>query len=155
MADTKTILAYKYIPGTGEGTGYQQVTLATLLTSVDAFYVKTDGGGGVGINYSSAAPGVVTKNLVEGWNTISCADETDAYTLLTPMRYVLTGQQQATGLTNLIGQGSCNQFTESISKTLVTDAEWTLLKLHKLELSPFDGYWVYMNAAKEFGVIPD
>lgn len=146
-------LAYKYTAGSG----YTQVTLATELTSVDAYYLKTSGGGGVGINYSTSAPGVVTKTLSAGWNVISCAGETDAYTLLSQLRYVQIGEQQGTGLTNLVGQGSYNQFTDSISKTLVTDNEWLAITPNytPLPLSAFDGYWVQMNAAKSFGVIPD
>lgn len=151
---TSTVLAYKYTAGTG----YAQVTLATQLTSVDAYYVKTDGGGGVGIVYSTAAPGVVTKSLSEGWNTISCAGETDAYSVLSQLRYAEVGTEQGVGLTSLVGQGDYNQFTYSIFVTLVTDAEWAAIDPIDdgggIILSPFDGYWVYLNADKIFGVIP-
>jgi len=152
LAGTDTILAYKYTPGTG----YPQVTMATQLTSVDAYYIKTSGGGGVGINYSTSAPGVVTKTLSAGWNIISCAGETDAYTLLSQLRYVQIGEQEGVGLTSLIGQGSYNQFTDDISRTLVINAEWVGFKIiNTVELNSFDGFWVYMNAGKSFGVIPD
>jgi hypothetical protein len=145
------IMAYKYINGTA---GYPVVTLATQLTSVDAYYVKTNGGGGIGIKYSTAAPGVVTKNLSEGWNIISAAGERDAYTLLQQLRYVQIGQQEGVGITNLVGQGGYNQFTRDISKTLVADIWWEELFGDEVRLSPFDGYWVYLDAPKIFGVIP-
>jgi parallel beta-helix repeat protein len=159
---TVKIMAYKYTAGGG----YDPVD-SIQLTSVDAYYVKTNNGGGVGIKYSTSAPGVVTKTLGEGWNIISCAGElagflpldnagrADAYTLLSQLRYVQIGQQVGPGVTSLVGQGGYNQFTIDISKTLVMDVEWTTLKgPTRIELSPFDGYWVYMNAPKIFGVIP-
>jgi len=149
--DWTAVVAYKYTAGTG----YAQVTLATQLTSVDAYYLKTSGGGGVGINYSTAAPGVVTKDLGTGWNIISCAGETDAYALLSQLRYVQVGNQEGTGLTNLVGQGNYNQFTGAISNTLVIGAEWAAIDTTPVTLNAFDGYWVHMNAAKSFGVIPD
>ncbi|MBA7715818.1 hypothetical protein ES703_124876 [subsurface metagenome] len=142
-----------------DGTSFPQVTLATYLTSVDAYYIKTDGGGGVGINYSTSSPGVVTKTLVAGWDIISCAGETDAYTVLSQLQHVQIGEQEGVGLTSLVGQGNYNQFTDSISLTLVTTDEWLDIKSGNggtpVPLSAFDGFWVYMNAAKSFGVIPD
>ena len=148
LEEEATILAYKYTAGTG----YTQVTLATQLTSVDAYYVKTIGGGGVGIIYSDAAPGVVTKNLGEGWNIISAASETmNAYTLLVQLR----GTEIEVGITTLVVQGGYNQFMVSSFWPLVTDAEWEALVDEKLMLSPFGGFWVHMNTAKTFGVIPD
>ena len=152
LSDSATILPIKYTPADG----YTQVTLATQLTSVDAYYLKTDGGGGVGIDYSTGAPGVVTKSLLAGWNIISCAGETDAYELLSPLRYVQIGDQEGTGLTSLVGQASYNQYlATTISETLVTTAEWTTIDTTPVTLNAFDGYWVYMNAAKSFGVIPE
>jgi len=148
LEEEATILAYKYTAGVG----YTQVTLATQLTSVDAYYVKTIGGGGVGIIYSDAAPGVVTKNLGEGWNIISAASETmNAYTLLVQLR----GTEIEVGITTLVVQGGYNQFMVSSFWPLVTDAEWEALVDEKLMLSPFGGFWVHMNTAKTFGVIPD
>jgi len=150
LSGSDTILAYKYTPGSG----FPQVTLATDLTSVDAYYIKTDGGGGVGINYSTSSPGVVTKDLDAGWNIISCAGETDAYTLLSQLRYVQIGEQEGVGVTNLIGQATYGQYTAtSLSEPLATTGDWTALG--SVALNAFDGYWVYMNAAKSFGVIPD
>ena len=151
LSGTDTILAYKYTPGTG----YPQVTLATQLTSVDAYYIKTDGGGGVGIDYSTSSPGVVTKTLSAGWNVISCAAETNAAILLTQLRYAQIGEQEGAGVTNLIGQATYGQYTAtSLSEPLATADDWTAMG-SPVTLSAFDGYWVYMNAAKSFGVIPD
>jgi len=152
LSGSDTILAYKYTAGSG----YTDIDLVTQLTSVDAYYIKTSGGGGVGINYSTSSPGVVTKSLGVGWNIISCAAETDAYELLSPLRYALIGEQEGTGLTTLIGQASYNQYLlTTFSNTLITAAEWTAIDGTPVTLNAFDGYWVYMNAAKSFGVIPD
>ncbi len=155
--DWTATVAYKYTAGTG----YTEVTVATLLTSVDAYYLKTSGGGGVGITYSTSSPGVVTKDLAAGWNIISCAALTDAYNLLTQLRYAQIGEQEGAGVTNLVGQGSYNQFTSSIAQPLATAGDWTQITGDgngggsPVPLNAFDGYWVHMNAAKSFGVIPD
>ena len=155
LADTATILAYKYTAGTG----YAQVTLATQLTSVDAYYIKTDGGGGIGIKYSTAQPGVVTKTLGEGWNIVSSAVINNAGAVLSPLRYVQIGNQQGVGLTTVSSQGSYNQFTDSFYVATFGDQSWVPGSLPpaltSITLNPYDGYWVYMNAAKIFGVIPD
>jgi len=150
--DWTATVAYKYTAG-----AYTQVTLATQLTSVDAYYLKTSGGGGVGINYSTSSPGVVTKSLGAGWNTISCAGQTDAHTLLQQLRYVQTSEV-GPNLMSLVGQGTYNQFTDSSYTTLATLDGWAAIEpggVSSITLNAFDGYWVYMNAAKSFGVIPD
>jgi hypothetical protein len=72
------------------------------------------------------------------------------------LRYAEVGTQQGVGLTSVVSQGDYNQFTNSFYVTLVTDAEWTAIDDGGgITLSPFDGYWVYLNADKIFGVIPD
>ena len=98
----------------------------------------------------------MTKNLAEGWNIISCAGETDAYTLLSQLRYAEIGTQEGVGLTSLVGQGDYNSLPAPSTMTLVTDGEWTAIDPMEtpITLSPFDGYWVYLNAAKIYGVIP-
>ena len=96
----------------------------------------------------------MTKSLSTGWNIISCAGQTDAYTILSQLRYIQVGEQEGTGITTLISQGSYNQFSGSFSYPLVSKVDWRLL-YDEETLSPFDGYWVHMNALKSFGVIPD
>jgi len=159
-----TTIAYEYT-----GTGYEQIDYATQLTPVDAYYVKTVGGGGVGINYSTDQPGVVTKDLVAGWNLIGCTGSaadwegeylSDAYTILSQLRHVQIGQQQGCGLTSLVGQTSYNQFLPyPLSLALVDKQVWWAIEPYEgdnpIPLNAFDGFWVYMNAAKSFGVIPD
>ncbi len=141
-------LAYTYTPDSG----YAEAT-PTDLEPVDALYVKTVGGGGVGINYSAAQPGASSKDLEAGWNLVSSATEAAAYPVLSPLRHVQIGQQQGVGLTTLVSQVSYNQFSESLYLATLTDDDWKILA--EKTLYPFDGYWIYMNAAKSFGVIPD
>ena len=138
------ILAYRHKDG------YKEVDIDDL-EPVEAVYAKTDGGGGVGINYSTGAPGVSSKDLDAGWNLISSATETDAKAVLSPLRHVQVGEEQGICLTTLVSQGEYNQHTGSFYLATLTDDDWGNLPT----LNPFDGYWVYMNAAKSFGVIPD
>jgi len=144
----KSIVVYKY------GDGFEEPN-PDDMSIVDAYYVKTDGGGGVGLIYSTDAPPmVVNKTLTVGWNLISCAVESDAYTLLSQLRFTGTG---AAAITNLVGPGFYNQFTGNIFAALGVESDWTAIKGgdDEITLNPFDGYWVYMNAAKSYGVIPD
>lgn len=139
-------LVYKHT-----GTGYLSATFADL-EPVEALYVKITGSGenAAGLNYSTAgAPGASIKDLVAGWNLVSSATTTGADIVLSPLRYVQIGEQEGTGLATLVSQGSYNMNT----------ADWyidatTWGNLAAKVMSPFDGYWVYMNAGKSFGVIP-
>ncbi|MBA7669162.1 hypothetical protein ES703_77290 [subsurface metagenome] len=143
-----TVVGCKYMPG-----GYA-VAAPDDLRPVDALYVKTDGGGGVGIYYSAAAPGVSSKDLVAGWNLVSSATETAADDVLSPLRFVQVGEQQGVGLTTVVSQGTYNQYSDGFQIATLTETDWTT-DLEGEKLIPFDGYWVYMNAARSFGVIPD
>jgi len=150
--DAADILAYRY---TGTEYGYAEVLYPEYMSIIDAYYVKTNGGGGVGLKYStSAPPAMVNKTLSAGWNLISCADKSDAYTLLSQLRSTAAG---TAAITNLVSPGSYNQFTGSKSVALGVESDWNAIKDEdgKITLNPFDGYWVYMNAAKSYGVIPD
>ncbi len=138
-------LAYKY-----GATGYLSATIADL-TPVEAIYVKTTGAGRVGLSYSTAqAPGASTKDLVAGWNLVSSATYDDANIVLSPLRYVTVGTQQGVGLATLVSQGSYNLNT---GNWYIDATDWGNLAGNTM--NPFDGYWVYMNAAKSFGVIPN
>jgi len=150
ISENNDILAYSYT-----GDGYAEVLYPEYMSIIDAYYVKTNGGGGVGLKYSTGAPpAMVNKTLTAGWNLISCADKSDAYTLLTQLRFTGTG---TAAITNLVSPGSYNQFTGSKSVALGVEDDWDAIKVgeDKITLNPFDGYWVYMNAAKSYGVIPD
>jgi hypothetical protein len=137
-------LKYKYV-----GTGFLSATIADLAP-VEAIYVKTTGAGLVGLSYSTAgSPGASTKDLVAGWNLISSATETAASIVLSPLRFVTVGTQQGVGLATLVSQGSYNLTT---GDWYIDATDWDL---GDYTMDPFDGYWVYMNAAKSFGVIPD
>ncbi|MBA7576657.1 hypothetical protein ES708_18498 [subsurface metagenome] len=141
-------LAYGYTPEDG----WFQATLADL-EPVDALYLKTEYGGALGIIYSGGVPVASSKDLEAGWNLISSATIDNAKAILSPLRYVLIGGEQGIGLATLVSQGNFNQHTASLYLSTLTDADWTGLAGH--DLNPFDGYWVYMNAGKDFGVVPD
>ncbi len=131
------------------GSSYVTATVADIKP-VEALYLKTTGSDGlVGLNYSTtASPGASIKSLLAGWNLVSSATSTAAGTVLSPLRYVDVGEQEGTGLATLVSQGSYNINTADwyIDATTWTNVTGTM--------NPFDGYWVYMNAAKSFGVIP-
>lgn len=141
-------LAYNYTPTLS----YWEVTPADLVP-VDALYLKTDIGGGVGIIYSGGVPVASSKDLEAGWNLISSATVTDAKAVLSPLRYVPVGEQQGVALTTVVSQGSFNQHTGSFYLATLGSGDWDVLGT--TTLNPFDGYWVYMNAGKSFGVVPD
>jgi len=144
------ILAYNYIPDDG----WVEVTPAALVP-VDALYVKTEVGGALGIIYSGGYPAPSSKDLKAGWNLISSATATigNARAVLSPLRYIDVGEEQGVGLATLVSQGNYNQHTESFTLATFGALDW--LALGKTTLNPFDGYWVYLNADKSFGVIPE
>ena len=149
--------------------GYVEAELADLVP-VDAMYVKTDGCGGIGIIYSGGVPAASVKELEAGWNLISSAThaeghnpygEGNARAVLSPLRYIDVGAVQGIGLTTLVSQGEYNQHTENFYLATLTPSDWGDGGLdghggglRMVVLNPFDGYWVYMNADKSFGVIP-
>lgn len=130
----------------------------TDIEPVEALYVKTTGSDGlVGLNYSTtASPGASIKALLAGWNLVSSATSTasNAVAVLSPIRYVQIGEQQGVGLTTLVSQNSYNLNTGDFYIPTLIEANWTGTPLTTTTLDAFDGYWVYMNAAKSFGVIP-
>ena len=141
-------IAYKYAPTTA----YVEATVADLVP-VDALYAKTDAGGAIGLVYSGGVPVASSKDLEAGWNLISSAIETNARAVLSPLRYVQVGEQQGVGLATLVSQGSYNRTSDSFYLATLIDSDWDTLG--GTTLKPFDGYWVYMNAAKTFGVVPN
>ena len=142
------VLAYGYTPGLG----YQELTPADLVP-VDALFVKTIGGGGIGIAYLGGAPVASSKELAAGWNLISSATETqDARSILSPIRFVQVGEEQGVALATFVSQGDYNLHSESFYMATLNAFDW--MALMDTPLNPFDGYWANMNAPKEFGVIP-
>jgi len=139
------LLKYKYT-----GSTFVPATL-TDLYPLTAIYVKTLGGGGVGLNYPAGAPDVYSKDLVAGWNLIGIP-ETEGATkdVLSTLRYATIGGQQAIGLTTLVSQPEYNLSGIDFYEATLTDGDWDELP----DLDPFDGYWASMEAAKTFEAIP-
>lgn len=142
-------LALNYTPSLG----WFEVT-PTALVPVDALYLKTEEGSALGIIYSGGVPAASSKDLEPGWNLISSATLTDAKAVLSPLRYVQVGDEQGVALTTLVSQGNYNQHTGSFYLATLDSDDWNTVLVGTM-LNPFDGYWVYMNAAKSFGVIPE
>jgi hypothetical protein len=156
-------LIYQYTNG-----AWASATIANL-TPVTALYVETTGyGAKLGINYSGAVPVASTVNLIAGWNLISCATWDAANNILSPLHYVTIGTTQAFGLATLVSQGNYNfdyagfETDEVIPTTsdywgnsnfYIDASNWS--NLSEIRLNPFHGYWVYMNAPTNFGVIPN
>jgi len=137
-------LAYKYSGGFSEA-------LATDVQPLNAVFVFTEDGSGLGINNVAVTPSTIYSNeLTTGWNLISVISGIDTDAILSPLRYVTIGTQQGVGLSTLVNQGAYNPDTESFYVATLTDGNWDNLP----ELSQFDGYWAYMNAGKTFEVIP-
>ena len=131
-------LTYKYT-----GVAFVEADFADLKP-VEALYVKTLGGGWAGLNYLDAAPGMSAKELVEGWNLISSGAIADAGAVLSPLQDI---GNQGTGLTTLVSQDVYNFNT---GDWYIDASTWASVTG---DMNPFDGYWIYMNAAKSFGVI--
>ena len=141
--DFNVSMVYKYTPE-----GFLTATFDDL-SPVEALYVKTTGPGFAGLVYdANALPGVSTKDLVEGWNLISSGSAGDADDILSPLRYADIGGQQGIGLATLVSQGEMNLNT---GNWYLDATNWA--NLDGATMSPFDGYWVYLNAAKSFGVL--
>jgi hypothetical protein len=124
-----------------------EVTLADLKP-VEALYVKMDSAGELGIIYSTDAQGVSAKELLAGWNLISSAnsDSLNAQAVLSGLRDVAGA---GTGLTTVVSQGIYNRTSGDF---YVDATEWG--NLAEITLDPFDGYWIRMNAAKIFSIVP-
>jgi alkaline phosphatase len=141
--DFNVSMVYKYTPE-----GFLTATFDDL-TPVEALYVKTTGVGFAGLVYDpNALPGVSSKDLVEGWNLVSCGSAGDADDILSPLRFADIGGQQGVGLATLVSQGEMNLNT---GNWYMDATNWA--NFDGATMSPFDGYWVYMNADKSFGVL--
>ncbi|MBA7613977.1 hypothetical protein ES703_21238 [subsurface metagenome] len=145
------VLAFNYIPGQEPGEGWSEVDPAAIVP-VNALYVKTDIGGALGFDYSGGVPIESSKDLVTGWNLISSATIDNAKAILSPLCWIDVGDEQGVGLATLVSQGDYNQHTDSFTLATLDSGDWDYLE--EIKLNPFDGYWVYMNAAKSFGVVP-
>jgi len=153
-AGTSAFEGYAMVVYRHDGEIFVQVTDLAVLEPVEALYVYMPGGGWVGLNYDpDVVPGPSVKNLVAGWNLVSSATYDNAKAVFSPLRYAEVGGQQAIGLATVVAQGGYNVNGSSFYLSALTDADWDILAEQTLD--PFDGYWVYMNAPKGFGVIPE
>jgi uncharacterized repeat protein (TIGR02059 family) len=142
------LLAYKYDAVTGT---FSSATVSDLKP-VEALYVKTaDGHGWIATTFTDLQP-LSTKMVYTGWNLVSAGTWDTANAVLSPLRYIQVGQQEGTGLTTLVSQAALNRDTGNWYLPTLTQDDWTILG--DQVMSPFDGYWIYMNGGKVFGVLP-
>lgn len=117
----------------------------TSLSPLAAIYVKTNNGGFVMANYPENDLGMYSTNLEAGWNLISVPmTDADSEAILSPIRY---GTNNEVALTTLVSQGNYNPSGESFYESMLD------IEAGVPDLYPNDGYWAYMNVAKEFGVV--
>lgn len=141
-------LIYKYDAATGT---FSSATVKDVKP-VEALYVKTTEGGWFAANFADFQP-LSTKKLYAGWNLISVGTCADANALLSPLRFIQVGQVEGTGITTLVSQSALNRITwRDMYLPTLTDNDWE--ELECADLCPVDGYWVYMNGEKDFGVLP-
>ncbi|KKN86970.1 hypothetical protein LCGC14_0262390 [marine sediment metagenome] len=141
----------KYTP-----TGFLSANLTDDLKPVEALYAQMGSDGGdLGIIYSTGMQGISTKELVAGWNLVSSATLDDADVVFSPLRYALIGGQQGVSLTTVVAQGTYNLYGTVFNLSALTDDHWGVPGLQSETLDPFEGFWVHMNAATSFSVIPD
>lgn len=141
------VLVYKYDAAT------DTFSIATVkdIKPVEALYVKTAEGGWFAANFAEFQP-LSTKELSAGWNLISVGTWDNPNALLSPLRFIQVGQVEGTGITTLVSQGALNRITPNLYLPTLTEKDWE--ELEEGYLSPFDGYWIYMNGGKDFGVLP-
>ncbi len=141
---TVMVLAYGYTED-ADGELVGAFTTDFSLDPITPVFIKTAASGGIGFNYVKDSLGMFTTNLEVGWNLIG-VPETNATTgaMLSPLRY---GAGSEIALATLASQGSYNPGADSFYRDMT--GEWGELPT----LYPFDGYWAYMNVAKEFGVV--
>jgi len=141
-------LVYKYDAATGT---FSSATVSDVRP-VEALYVKSTGPGWFAATFADFQP-LSTKTLYAGWNLISVGTRyDDANALLSPLRFIQVGQVEGTGITTLVSQGALNREAWDLYLPTLTDDDWE--KLGRCYLSPEDGYWIYMNGGKDFGVLP-
>jgi len=141
-------LVYKYDAATGT---FSSATVSDVKP-VEALYVKSTGPGWFAANFADFQP-LSTKTLYAGWNLISVGTNDDAKALLSPLRYIQVGQVEGAGITTLVSQGALNRMTGDWYLPTLTYEDWEELEYQGM-MSPFDGYWIYMNGGKDFGVLP-
>jgi len=136
-------LVYAY--GTEPSTGERGFIEATGLDPITPVFIKMTDGGWVGFTYAEISQGIFTTKLEVGWNLIGIPEtEATAKAILSPIRL---GANNERALATLVSQGDYNPSGYSFYESMLN------LEDEVPTLYPFDGYWAYMNVAKEFGVV--
>ena len=131
--------------GTDPLTGVRGFIEATDLNPIIPVFIKTADSGWVGFNYAEDSMGIFTTDLEAGWNLIGVPEtDADPGDILSPIRF---GANNEVALATLVSQGNYNPSEGESFYMSMLDGEIPDYLL------PFDGYWAYMNVAKEFGVV--
>ncbi|MBA7464977.1 hypothetical protein ES707_00135 [subsurface metagenome] len=121
---------------------------ATNLGPITPMFIKTEASGGIGFNYADDSQGMFTTNLEAGWNLIGIPETVaDVDAILSPIRL---GVNNEVALATLASQGNYNPSGETFYESMLNISEGVP---GEVVLHPNDGYWAYMNVAKEFGVV--
>jgi len=116
-----------------------------VLDSVTPMFIKTEAGGGIGFNYVEDSRGIFTTDLEAGWNLVGIPEtNATAEAILSPIRL---GTNNEVALATLASQGNYNPSGFSFYESMLNQGGVIP------SLYPNDGYWAYMNVAKEFGVV--
>ena len=123
-----------------------------IIKPLSAFYVKTTNTGKVGLKFATiSSPTQVSKQLSSGWNLVGTNNNGLAKNELSSIQ----NTQQNSGMVTLFVSDVYNSRKDVGYTSWVTDANQDLnanpiTELPNKNLSKYDGYWVFMNAAKMF-----
>lgn len=126
-----------------------------LKKPVGAFYAKTENKGGVGFKYAESGPASTSKDLTVGWNLVGTNNAGTAQNEFSSIQNTGTDA----GMVTLFVPDSYNSKKEAANSDFYTawgeDANHDInanpiTNLPENNLSIYDGYWIFMNAAKAF-----
>ncbi len=137
-----------------DGAGFNAPTVsdADIVKPVSAFYVKTTNKGGIGFNYAViGAPTNTSKQLNAGWNLVGTNNAGAVQNEFSSIQNTET----AAGMVTLFVPDTYNSRKDMGYASWDVDANQDLnanpiTALPGNNLSKYDGYWVFMNAAKAF-----
>ena len=124
-----------------------------IVKPVSAFYAKTTNKGGVGFKYAViGSPTNTSKQLSEGWNLVGTNKNALAKDELSSIKDTPT----VAGMVTLFVPDTYNSRKDFGHEVWEGDSDRDLnaspieTELPTKDLSEYDGYWVFMNAAKAF-----
>lgn len=128
---------------------------ANIIKPVSAFYAKTTNKGGVGFKYAASGPANTSKDLTIGWNLVGTNNAGLAQNEFSTIQNTGTDA----GMVTLYAPDTYNSRKEAANSSFY--ASWGEDANHDINANPitnlpgnnlsiYDGYWIFMNAAKAF-----